>query len=58
MAALRSRDAGTFTWKAAHGAFLITAWLRPHKNDPWLAKALGLPIAQVRVTPNCPSRST
>jgi hypothetical protein len=42
-------DVGTFTWKAAHGAHPITARLRFPKNDPWHAKALGFPIAQVRV---------
>jgi transposase len=40
---------GAFTWKGAHGAHPITARMRPPKNDPWLAKALALPIAQVRV---------
>jgi transposase len=40
---------GTFTWKAAHGQSPIVARLRFPKNDPWLAKAVCLPIAQVRV---------
>jgi hypothetical protein len=57
-------EALTFTWKAAreirtgkngqsHPAgplqFPITARLRLPKHDPWLAKALRLPITQVRV---------
>ena len=42
-------NAGTFTWKSLRGSHPIAARVRLPKDDPWLQKALTLPIAQVRV---------